>query len=99
MSVDVFRCACPQCVCVCVCLCGLLVRCSRLHASGRSERLAAESRGLRRQEIKHEMKTSSSLNILPSHFPISLLPLADFKREVGGEGRGEELAAAAGERF
>ena len=69
------------------------VRCSRLHASQRSEGLAAESQGLRRQEIKHEMKTSSSLNILPSHFQISPLPLADLKgrreerdmeRRVGG---------------
>lgn len=94
MSVSVFRCTSP----VCVCLRGLWVRCSRLHASGRSERLAAESRGLRRQEIKHEMKTSSSLNILPSHFPISPLPLADFKREVGGVGRGEELAVEPGDR-
>lgn len=76
---------CASCVGVCVCL----VRCSRLHASERSAGLAAESQGLRRQEIKHEMKTSSSLNILPSHFPISPLPLADLRgrREEGGESR------------
>lgn len=56
-------------VCIlCVRLCGLWVRCSRLHASGRSERLAAESRGLRRQEIKHEMKTKLQFE----HSPISL---------------------------
>lgn len=63
-----------------MCIRAGLVHCSRLHASERSERLAAESQGLRRQEIKHEMKTSSSLNILASHFPISPLPFADFKR-------------------
>lgn len=79
-------CAYPVCVCVC------LVRCSRLHASERSKGLAAESQGLRRQEIKHEMKTSSSLNILPSHFPISPLPLSDLKEEEGGGER-------QGERF
>lgn len=83
VNVSVF---CVHLVCVCVCS----VRCSRLHASERSEGLAAESQGLRRQEIKHEMKTSSSLNILPSHFPISPLPLADLKgrREEGGERHG-----------
>lgn len=84
---------------LCVCVCVRLVRCSRLHASERSEGLAAESQGLRRQEIKHEMKTSSSLNILPSHFPISPLPLTDLKgrreerdmeRGVGGGGGREE---------
>ncbi len=61
---------------------------------------------VQRQEIKHEMKTSSSLNILPSHFPISPLPLADLKgrREerdmergfgCGGE-RGAELQQRGG---
>lgn len=64
------------------CVFGVCVRdvhcCSR-YASKRSEWLTAESQGLRRQEIKHEMKTSSSLNILPSHFPISPFPLADLK--------------------
>lgn len=81
---------------VCVCLCVRPARRSRLHASERSERLAAESQELRRQEIKHEMKTSSSLNILPSHFPISPLPLADLKREeglaAGATGVGEKKA-------
>lgn len=79
---------------LCVCLCVRSVRCSRLHASERSERLAAESQGLRRQEIKHEMKTSSSLNILPSHFPISPLPLVDLKgrREERGVGSGRKEA-------
>lgn len=72
----------------CVCLCACWARCSHPHASERSERLAAESQGLRRQEIKHEMKTSSSLNILPSHFPISPLPLTDLKREEGLTGGG-----------
>lgn len=76
------------------------VRCSRLHASERSERLAAESQGLRRQEIKHEMKTSSSLNILPSHFPISPLPLADLKarREERDMGRGAGGGGGEGQR-
>lgn len=74
MSLRVFS----MCI-LCVCLCVRSVRCSCLHASERSQRLAAESQGLRRQEIKHEMKTSSSLNILPSHFPISPLPLADLE--------------------
>lgn len=69
-----------KCVWFCVYVCARLVHCSCLHASQRSEGLAAESRGLRHQEIKHEMKTSSSLNILPSHFPISPLPLTDLKR-------------------
>lgn len=73
---------------VCVCVRTRSARRSRPHASERSERLAAESQGLRRQEIKHEMKTSSSLNILPSHFPISPLPLADLKREEGPTGGG-----------
>lgn len=63
-------------MCVCVCAWST-AHC--LNASKRSEGLAAESQGLRRQEIKHEMKTSFSLNILPSHFPISPLPLGDFK--------------------
>lgn len=73
---------------MCVCARAHSARRSRPHASERSERLAAESQGLRRQEIKHEMKTSSSLNILPSHFPISPLPLADLKREEGPTGGG-----------
>lgn len=68
--------ACILCVCVYVCAWST-AHC--LYASKRSEGLAAESQGLRRQEIKHEMKTSSSLNILPSHFPISPLPLAELK--------------------
>lgn len=69
-------------------VCVRFVHCCLPHASIRSERLTAESQGLRRQEIKHEMKTSSSLNILPSHFPISPLPLADLKgrRKASGEG-------------
>ena len=87
-------------------VCARLVRHSRLHAFERSKRLAAESQGLRRQEIKHEMKTSSSLNILPSHFPISPLPLADLKgrreerdmeRRVGGV-RGGGGFAGEGEK-
>lgn len=90
-----------------VCVCVYLVHCSCLHASERSERLAAESQGLRRQEIKHEMKTSSSLNILPSHFPISPLPLSDIKgrreggreeREAWGEGWWRERGAGSGEK-
>lgn len=40
------------------------------------------------------MKTSSSLNILPSHFPISPLPLADFKGRR--EERDEERGAGSG---
>lgn len=71
-----------------VCLCACSARRPRPHAFERSKRLAAESQGLRRQEIKHEMKTSSSLKILPSHFPISPLPLADLKMEVGPTGGG-----------
>lgn len=64
-----------------------------LHASQRSKGLAAESHGLWRQEIKHEMKTSSSLNILPSHFPISPLPLFDIK---GRGGRKEAFYVGVG---
>lgn len=71
-----------------VCLCACSARRPRPHAFERSKRLAAESQGLRRQEIKHEMKTSSSLKILPSHFPISPLPLADLKMEAGPTGGG-----------
>lgn len=73
-----------------VCLCACSARRTRPHASERSKRLAAESQGLRRQEIKHEMKTSSSLKILPSHFPISPLPLADLKMGAGPTGGGSD---------
>ena len=86
------------CVCAFMCVCvHMCVRDSRaaarLHASERSTGLAAESRGLRRQEIKHEMKTSSSLNILPSHSPISPLPPVHF-----GGGRETQTEGSRGRR-
>lgn len=42
---------------------------------------ASESQGFRCQEIKHKMKTSSGLNILPCHFSISQIPYSDLRRE------------------